>query len=135
MQDIHANTASNQDNDNDNQENGEKQPNITEYQTPDCAEAAGSAGIPDLSERHVPGHNAGQPDGERQEIQNRCAYGTHTSRQGSQEQTDGQVETPLQDIKTPTKDTQHQAGFGEFISERTRVHLWWVGRGANLMTG
>jgi len=79
--------------------------------------------MPDLSKGDVPGHNAGQPDGERQEVQNRCANRTRTSRQGSQEQTDGQVETPLQDIQTPAKDTQHQAGFGEFISEKYRVHL------------
>src|SRR5664280_1975687 len=114
------------------EENGKGQANISQDQTPNCGGTTRSGSSPDLPERNVTSHNANQPENERQDVQHRGANGASPARHSSQEEADGQVKTPLQEIKKPTKQAQDQAGSGKFIRGRMGIKHGWIAGNTNI---
>ena len=76
-----------------------------------------------LSQGCVSSRDANQPEHKRQEIQDSRANGARPGSNCSQDQANGQVEAPLQEIKNPTQNAQRQAGRGKMIGGRSRIHV------------
>jgi hypothetical protein len=110
-----------------NKKEREQYPGVTNNQTQDSPTATGDAHYPGPSQSSVTGHNASQPKSKWQEIQAGGAQGAQTGRRGGQEQADGQVEAPLQEIEKPTQNSEREAGSCKLIANRSCIHAGWIG--------
>jgi hypothetical protein len=119
--------GNNQEDDNNNKEDRKGHANVAEQQAPKRAGAPGRAGMADLCQGGVAGDDSDQPQAKGQDIQDGGENGADATRENRQQEADGEVKTPLQEIKEPAEQAEGQAGAGESIGGGVQVeHREWV---------